>query len=387
MKTWASKRLLLPGLALMLALLAGCAGFFDTEYYASEPYQPPPPQETDADGAISDYAALRQALMELVADRTESAQLNLSGYDGDPGQDISAACWEVKSSTALGAFAVDRITYELSRIVSYYQADVRITYKRSARQIAALETVGPDGTLAARLAQALAGDETYLVLETSDASLTAEDLRRYVAEAYYADPLSVPVLPTVSAQLFPETGVRRIAEIGLDYGLDSGALESRREELAAALNAIEDAVGPADPLGGDESRAATLRTLCAYLVLHCRPDETAGPTAWDALVNGAADSEGMALALEAACGRLGLDCQVVAGRLNEADHRWNIVTLDGGSYHVDLAGAGRDVFLAGDGELFGDYWWDTSLYPACPDSFGKPEPTPPVFVLPNGPAI
>lgn len=386
MRTWASKRLLPWALALVLALLTGCAGFFDTEYYASEPYQPPPPQETEPDGAISDYAELRQALLALVADHAESAQLQFSGYDGDPGQDISAACWEVKSSTALGAFAVDRITYELSRIVSYYQADVRIDYKRTAQQTAALESVGPDETVAARLARALAEDETYLLLETSDSSLTEEQLLRYVSDAYYADPLAVPVRPKASAQLFPETGARRIAEISLDYGLDREALDRRREELTAALAAIEDAVGRVDLLGGDQAQAGTLRALCAYLALHCSPEETAGATAWDALVGGAADSEGLALALEAACGRLGLDCQVVTGRLGEQEHRWNIVTLDSGSYHVDLAGT-RDVFLAGDGELFGDYWWDTSLYPACPAAFGEPEPTAPVFVLPNGPAI
>ena len=67
---------------------------------------------------------------------------------------------------------------------------------------------------------------------------------------------------------------------------------------------------------------------------------------------------------------------MAAGRLDGDDHFWNIVSLDGVSYHVDVAGGGREVFLAGDGSLWGTYWWDTSEYPACPEDYAPPEPEP-----------
>ena len=114
----------------LLFCLTGCAGLFDTEYTVSELYQAPAVHDTPTDGAdhsIADRDGLYQAIMELVAGREESARLQFANYDGDVSQDLSAVCWEVKSATALGAFAVEDITYDLSRIVSYYRADMTIT--------------------------------------------------------------------------------------------------------------------------------------------------------------------------------------------------------------------------------------------------------------------
>ena len=56
------------------------------------------------------------------------------------------------------------------------------------------------------------GDTVYLTV------------REDAEEAYYADPLLCPVLPQTETSLFPETGVSRILEITLDYGMDGDAL-------------------------------------------------------------------------------------------------------------------------------------------------------------------
>ena len=374
-------KIIVPLLALALLAGAGCGVLFDTEVSSAEPYQAPAAQEEAGAGAaydsISDYAALRRALLQLVTDHAESAQLQFAGYDGSVSEDISAACWEVKSSTALGAFAVDYISYDLSRIVSYYQAEVHITYKRSAAQAGALERAGTASALAQRLDRALRAGETYLVLELSDASATADTVGDCIRQAYYADPLASPVLPQVEVTLFPETGVDRIAEITLSYGMPAEDLRLRRTELEAALDSLT--AGLSGETDDAPALAETLYGLCAALMDRCRADSAAGSTAWDALTGGAADSQGMALALEAACQRLGLPCCTVDGRMDNDPHCWNIVTLDGCCYHVDVSAredGGPAVFLAGDGQLWGVYWWDTSQYPVCPEPFGPPEPTP-----------
>ncbi len=381
-------------LALVCALtLCGCASLYDTQYASAEPYQPPAAQEDEAADApaydnIANYAALRRAILALVTDHVESAQLQFNGYDGSVSQDLSTACWDVKSSTALGAFAVDYISYDLSRIVSYYQAEVNITYKRTAEQADALERVRSVSALKDRLDAALRAGQTYLVLEIADASATADTLREYVSSAYYADALACPVLPAVDAALFPETGVTRIAELTLDYGLDAAALSQRRTELSTAVEELTAGLTPA-PASDDASPAPSptareqaldgaerLRLLCGRLADRCPVDDTAGATAWDALIGGAADSEGLALALQACCQSIGLDCRTVAGRKDGQVHCWNMATLSGTSYHVDVSG--QDVFLSGDDRLWGVYWWDTSDYPACPADFSfsdEPAPT------------
>ena len=361
-----------------LLVLGGCSAVFDAEYTVSEPYQAPAVQEDAGDIAydnITDYAALRRAIVQLVSDRVPSAQLQFVNYEGSISQDISAACWAVKSSTAIGSFAVDYISYDLSRIVSYYQAQVNIAYKRSASQIEALEPTIPADSLPDRLAQALLHGESYLVLGLEGSGVTAGDIYDHISRAYYADPLLCPVLPEAEVGLYPETGTDRIAEITLRYGMDEAALAARRQELADALAQMTaEAQSRADAEGGGE--AELVYALCLCLTDRCGPAQT-GSTAWDALTGGGADSEGMALALEAGCQALGIDCRTVTGRMDGESHCWNIVTLDGTSYHVDISGGETDIFLAGDEDLWGVYWWDTSQYPACPEDYGFfPEPTP-----------
>ena len=374
------RRLAALVLALLLLMSAGCASLFDTEAYSEEDYEVPADtagvEEADA---ISNYAALRRAIARLVADHAEAAELQFQNYDGSISQDLSTACWEVKSSTALGAFAVDYISYDLSRIVSYYQAVVYITYKRSEYQVSAREAVENTAGMRARLEKALRAGETYIVMELPAATLAGDTVREAVEQAYYGDPLVCPVLPAVEAGVYPETGVSRIVEVTMDYGLDPAGLLKRRAELKAAAGALA-----AECRAAGEAPEALLRALCGYLALRCRTDEAAPQTAWDALVAGTSGSEGEAMALLAVCQMLDIPCQIVFGRYEGEPHEWNIVTLGEDSCHVDVshwtAGA-EPVFLAGDEELWGAYWWDTSQYPACRSrsgvsgaSSGEPSP-------------
>ncbi len=363
--------------AAMVFAMSGCSGVYEKEYTSQRPYEAEPAGAVGTGGeapvsSITNYSSLKQAILQLVAERAESAELQFQNYDGNITQDISTACWEVKSSTALGAFAVDYISYDLSRIVSFYQAELHITYKRSADQIAAVEKVYTMSALSEKLAAALAENKSYLVLEITVASATADTVRQGVAAAYYASSYTCPVLPEVDVGIYPESGVSRIMEVTLGYGLDGETLTAMREDLAAAVGSMMLSAFPeSDPSGEMLSQHDRLQALCRYVTENCRLDPSAGSTAWDALVTGAADSEGFAMALLAGCQSVGLDCSVVRGRLDGVDHVWNMVTVDGRTYHVDVS-AGESVFLVGDEALWGAYWWDTSLYPACPDTYVVP---------------
>lgn len=384
------KRLFSAALALALLMTcAGCTALFDREDYVLEDYEVPveaADADEDAADTISNYAGLRRAIERLVSEHAESAQLQFQNYEGSIQQDISTACWEVKSSTALGAFAVDYISYDLSRIVSYYQAEIYITYKRAAYQVEAIEKVANGSALAARVDAALLAGETYLALEINSGAVTGDVARAAVVRAYYADPLACPVLPEVETALFPESGVSHILEMTLDYGLDGDTLRTRREELAAALEALVETIRPTrteEDAGEDPEESPApdaeelsapdrIAALRAYFEENEIPDPAGGNTAWDALTQGAADSEGIAMAFEAGCRALGIECVVVAGRLDGEPHFWNIVTLGGLSYHTD-ASVPAD---GGPAPLFDDeqmqsrgYWWDTSEYPVCAEAY------------------
>lgn len=353
----------------MVLTMTGCAALFDTEYSVTEPYRAESvsvvePGENAAVGSISNYASLKRAIEYLVLQHEESAELQFQNYDGSISQDISAACWEVKSSTAIGAFAVDYMSYDLSRIVSFYQAELFITYKRSADQMAALETVSNVTAFTDKLDQAIRENRTYLVLETGIASITADVIRQEVQEAYYRDPLACPVMPLAEVAIFPESGVSRIFEITLSYGTDGQTLAAMGEALHEAVDAMALAVAPADWLEETFLPRDRAAALYDYVRENCPQDAAGGSTAWDALVDGGADSEGLAMAYMSGCQALGLECAVILGRLDGEDHAWNLVTIGDMTYQVDVTG--EDVFLADDEQMLSaGYWWDTSLYPAC----------------------
>ena len=84
---------------------------------------------------------------------------------------------------------------------------------------------------------------------------------------------------------------------------------------------------------------------------------------------GEADSEGIALAYKALCDAAGIECVVVEGRFDRSEHYWNIITIDGYSYHADISRAMDfgfgSTFLVSDGQMWGSYWWDNQEYPEC----------------------
>ena len=104
----------------------------------------------------------------------------------------------------------------------------------------------------------------------------------------------------------------------------------------------------------------------------CRSDEEAGGSVWDAVYVGNANSEGMALAFKVLCDSVGVECVVVSGRMDRAEHYWNIVTIDDASYHVDVSESAErglaGTFLISDADMWGRYWWDNERYPQCEGS-------------------
>ncbi len=81
------------------------------------------------------YQGLVNAIVYLVSQGSEQGVIRLYNYTRDVEADLSSACLEVAKEDPLGAYAVDYIKYDFSRIVSYYEADVHITYRRTAEQI------------------------------------------------------------------------------------------------------------------------------------------------------------------------------------------------------------------------------------------------------------
>lgn len=372
-------------MASLLAALGGCASVFDKEYVSIAPYvdaDEGSPQPVGGASEVKNYFGLKLAITRMVNVHEETATLNFRQYDGVISEDIASACREVATGTALGDYCVDYISYDLERIVAYYEAVITVSYKRDAEELASIIRLSGAQTVYDALREAMNELEPSVVIMGNAAGADRESIHAFIERAWHEDPLICVNKPLADAKVYSGGGLQRIFEVSLDYGASKEELISRSVELSERVEALAETINAR----GDANLALS---AAGVVMSECISDETAGDTAWDALMDGRASSEGVAAAYKAVCDRAGVDCRVVVGRLNKQRHCWNVISVAGDWYHADLFRAPEDglpaSFLRPDSAFWGDYWWDVDEYPVCDGRlsyasvFGEeptPEPTP-----------
>jgi|GEM_PF-196502 len=360
------KALTLLALLLLTALLAGCGSVFDKEYISVTDYPPSAPEsETEPERVVvRNLASLRSAIRGMVyAEQTEGSIAFDVGYDGDIRADFESACWLVRTQDALCAYCVQDIEYELSTIVGRTEANLRIRYAPSAEELGNIVRLSYATGLEELLLEAMRSDRDRVVILISNSTSSADQMRRLVMDVYHQYPACAAGEPRPEVFMYSGTGNQRLYEINLDYGLSEDEI-IRRKSLLMNL----DVASNTGAEGLDAPQAAL--AVCRYLTEHCSLTEDEGRnTLYDALIEGEADSEGLALAYVEMCRQLGLSCEIVYGQRAWQDACWNIVGLDGERYHVDVSACIREGlengFLRSDESMWGEYRWDTAAYAAC----------------------
>lgn len=351
--------------------MSACASLFEAEYYYSESYSDLSQEYGGEEQEIRNYSMLKSAILSLVEQRVESASFRFGSYSGSLIDDLAAACVEVKNETPIGAYAVEDISYDTSRIVSYYTAEISISYARSAAEIARVEHVSGLGEFGSYILNVMERYDSLAVVSVYSSAVNEEYIKLLIHDYYDTDPFLTVVEPKVRVTAYPESGVERIYEISLDYGLDAAdlsameeLLRSRAQELTAGMD-------------GDSALAMFLR--CARELSGFASDEAVCSypgTAYGALAEGSAQPLGLAYGYMALCKTLGLECIVVRGELGSGgvtDHAWNIIGLDGEYYHVDISRFTQNppaAFLLADEDIWGEYFWSQEDYPRCAGSLG-----------------
>ena len=357
MRTWAIKgRFAALGLT-ALVLLSGCSAMLEREYQSVEPHVRLSVAEDDSNAVWAEtYSELQSAILAQVKAHQEEGVIRLRNWKGDVEEQLTRACDEISHSDPLGAYAVDRIQHSFARMVSYYEATITIDYRRSAEQIAAVTTVTGSGAIRAELLDALDGfvPETVFQINYFDETQDADYIRDLIREAYYDLPTAALGMPEVQVNLYPDSGSRRVVEVFFTYPEDPEVLSAKRVRLEEAVLDLADTQAQ-----GDDLPAALFQALRSQV-------QTAeeGSTAYAALVEGAADSQGMALAYKALCDQAGVECQVVEGTLDGAPHFWTIVAWGNGNRHVDPSW-GEGLLLDDAQMAAAGYLWDTAAYPVC----------------------
>lgn len=313
--------------------LSGCKAMLERSYSVLAPHADRPATAEDPSVLrVKNYRELVSAVLYLVEQGAEEGAIQLYNYDGEAESDLSAACLEVSAQDPLGAYAVDYIKHELSRVVSYYQATLAIHYRRSAEQREGIVTVNGEEAIRERLGEALEDFSAETVLRTPFFFGDEETVGTLLREAYYAHPAAALGLPEAQVSFYPNSGWDRIVEITLTYPEDAGTLREKREEtLRRAAQLL-----PGDGAGDTEMDRLALSALWwgTQGEAGAEYDPAGGSTAYAALMEGRADSEGMALGYALLCGRVGVACRVVEGTYNGEPWFWN--ELPGGPERTAL---------------------------------------------------
>lgn len=370
-------------LLLLLCTLTSCA-MAPSSYLSVQPHAGSGGQAEPADAvAVQDYDGLKRAILGFVeTGRTEGA-IRAANYSGNVEEDLIQAAYEVSKQDPLGAYAVDYMTHDCTLIVNYYEIRVRITFRRSLREIQAIETIPTQTQLRSRLEEAVDRLEDRVVLRLP--SYRDPDIPAMVADYCAANPETVMETPRVTVSVYPDSGSVRIVEVDLAYTQTPQSLRSMQKAVQESLDAA------AEYIRYRRSDRDKVGLLLTYLTerFSYEAEETATPL-YAALCGGVADPRGLTQAWQLICDLAGVECYTVEGLRSGQPYTWNIVSLDGVYRHLDLARSVLDESqsaLRTDREME-EYYWNMEEYPACeplPDAPEEPQEEPPAEEEPAPP--
>lgn len=323
--------ILIPALCCAL-FLSGCSSLLDRPYVMVEPHVEQPAVAGDSSTLqVSTYSELVNAVLFLVSQGTEQGMIQLIDYMGDVEDDLNRACLEVAKDDPLGAYGVDFIKNSYTRVLTTYEAVISITYRRTKEQLQSLVNVTSTSAIRKEVAAALSDYRPELVLRVGYFTGGTDSVASLVHQAYYDAPASAMGMPECTVTLYPDTGTQRIVEILLTYPADEETMAEKRDQLLAE---VETLLAPLRVQQGDATeRLAQLFALLPRAVTYT---PGGGATAWDAIIGGGADSEGLALAFQLLADELEVGSTLVEGTLNGEPHFWNQLSDDGGAHYVDL---------------------------------------------------
>ncbi|MPN21125.1 hypothetical protein SDC9_168504 [bioreactor metagenome] len=180
-----------------------------------------------------------------------------------------------------------------------------------------------------------------------------------VQDAYYSAPQAAFGLPSVAISLYPDSGYRRIVELELTYPDRVEVLQQKQRRL------LDEASGLLAGLPADAQEVPLrLWTLVRRSAEYQPNGAQELGSAYAALVEGRADSEGLALAFKLLCDLTETESLVVVGTLNGERHVWNLIYTDEGWRHTSAVWE-DPAFLTDSAMLALGYAWDTETTPAA----------------------
>ena len=345
-------------LPVLCLLLTGCSGFRDS-YVSVTPYQEHNQNSHDGMVSVSDYRELRAALENMVMNASESAVINVSGYDNTALESgMSMVARYIRNTYPIGAYAVSDLRYEVGSNSGKPAVAVNITYSRSRIEIQKIRKVDGMEETAGAMYEAMEDHDASLVLLVENYRET--DFSQLAKDYTETFPERVMETPQVSVGVYGSGG-SRVAEFTFTYQNSRESLRQMKSQVAPVF------ASAALYVSGGTQDSQKYSQLYAFLMERFDyTRETSITPAYSLLCHGVGDSRAFATVYAAMCRRAGLECLTVTGTHAGEPRTWNIVCDNGTYYHVDLLRCNLEGRYHGcsDWEMTG-YVWDYSAFPAC----------------------
>ena len=350
-------------MAMILALcllLTGCASWMDGQYVSVKPHTEQGYREGEGVIEVRSYTQIYTALEEMVENGVEN--IVLSG--GDLGKNVmesntQLAIRAIMDNHAIGAYAVDDISYEHGTAGAMTTMAVTVSYNHNRSEILRIKRVKGMNEAIALIENALKQIDASLVVHISDYKNT--DYAQIVQDYAMENPDQVMEIPLVTANIYPNSGSERLVELVFNY-------QTSRESLKMMQNYVQPVfTSAALYVIGEEEEKIKFSKIYAFLMDTTEYTVNTSITpAYSLLRHGVGDSKAFATVYARMCARAGITCLVVSGTRDAEPRFWNIILEDGIYYHVDLLQSSQDGQFRklSDGEM-SDYVWDYDAYPAC----------------------
>lgn len=353
----------------ILCLLLGGCSWMDGSYVSVTPHEQPLSDLVGENVSASNYQELCEVLEDMITSGSESAVINVEDYDQNSVEGgMKLAVTRVLTTSPMGAYAVEDISYELGASGGVPAIAVRIEYRHGLGEIRKIQRAVDMEAVKVLIGSALGRYDPGVVILVDhyspvDATQIVEDYAAY-------NPSVVMESPQVSVELYPNSGKQRILELKFTYQTSRDNLRQMRSQVKPVFDAA------ALYVSGDGEENQKYSQLYAFLMERFTDYQlkTSITPSYSLLRHGVGDSKAFACVYAEMCRKAGLTCQVVVGTRGGEPWCWNIVQVDGYFYHVDLLGS-RDFggfHKLTDSQMI-DYVWDYSAYPECTGAPPAPE--------------
>ena len=350
------KRIIVPILLLAL-LLSGCASMMDGEYHSVKPHLSEGSKLSDDVVTVSDYNELRDALVEMVTTGKQESTMYISGFSlDDVDQYMRTAIMHVFQNSAIGAYAVDEITYDSGTKGGAAAIVVDVTYLHGRSEILRIKKAADIETAKNQIAASLRNCDSSVVIKVNN--YIGMDVEEYIQEYVNANPHLCMELPQVSATVYPKQGSERVLEVFFTY-------QNTRTDLQMMQNTVTPIFSAAELyVMSSEMKSQKYEQLYAFLMerFDYKLESSITPV-YSLLRYGVGDSKAFAMVYSIMCQNADLECRVVSGTKNGEAYYWNLIHFEDTDYHVDLlASSEAGEFTLMIPEDMTGYVWDYSLY-------------------------